>query len=201
MAVDYTNRISTELIQRQALLVLYDNINSKISSLSSNWTAEDNTFWGLLGRGTPGWTIEAIPTANFYPGTIPSLLDAVAGLSAPDLTKYPNVSTFAYRGDPKTSDDDTGENYTITLSVQIMAKSIGSEVEVNTRIQKTLEAAHLVLLENKTLYNTVIGLPAPSQTIGDVFVRLDPRDKTQRWYFQGGALEYKLDKYVDFYVA
>jgi hypothetical protein len=34
-----------------------------------------------------------------------------------------------------------------------------------------------------------------------VFVRIDPRDKTKRWYFQGGQYEYRLDKYVDFYPA
>jgi hypothetical protein len=201
MAVDYSTKIGTELIQRQALLVLYDKLNTTINSLSSGWTTADNTFWAALGRGTPAWTVETIDNINFYPGTVPSLMAAVAGLEAPDPEKYPNVSTFAHRGDPKRSSDDTGENFTITLAVEVMVKSFASEVEVNTRIQKTLEAVHSTLLENNTLYSSIIGLPSPSQSIGDVFVRLDPRDRTKRWYFQGGFLEYKLDKYVNYYTA
>jgi len=201
MAVDYSSKIATELVQRQALLVLYDKLNNKISSLSAAWTAGDIAFYTLLGRAAPGWTVETIDNTNFYPGHVPSLMDAVAGLSAPDPEKYPNCATFAYRALPKFSSDDTGENYTMTLSVQFIVKSLTSELEVNTRIQKTLEAAHSVLLENKSLYQTINGLPAPDQSLGDVFVRLDPRDKTQRWYFQGGFLEYRLDKYVDFYPA
>lgn len=199
MAVDYSSKISTELVQRQALLVLFDNLNTKITSLQAAWISDDNTFYGLLGRGTPGWTIETISNENFYPGTIPSLMDAVAGVNPPDITKYPNVSTFAHRAEPKRSNDDMGENYTIRLEVQAMVKSLNSEIEVNTRIQKTMESIHLVLLEHKSLYQTINNLPEPLQNIGDVFVRLNPREKTQRWYFQGGSLEYNLDKYVDFY--
>lgn len=201
MAVDYSSKIGTELIQRQALLVLYDNLNTKINSMSSTWTSEDNTYWALLGRGTPGWTIETIDNENFYPGTVPSLLAAVAGVETPNPEKYPNVCTFAHRGDPKNSSDDVGENYTLTLAVEIIVKSFVSEVEVNTRIQKTLEAAHSVLLANSTLYKTINRLPEPMINIGDVYIRLDPRDRNNRWYFQGGALQYRVDKYVDFYPA
>lgn len=203
MTVDYSSKIATELVQRQALLVLFDKLNTKITSSSAGWISDDNTFWGLLGRGTPGWTVETIPNANFFPGHIPSLMDAVAGVNAPDITKYPNVCTFAHRGDPNSPLDDHGEAYSLTLAVEVMVKSLNSEIEVNTRIQKTLEAAHLVFLENKlsTQYNTLRYIGSPLQTMGDVFVRLDPRDKTQRWYFQGGALEYRVNKYVDFYTA
>ena len=128
MAVDYSSKIGAELVQRQALLVLFDNLNNKITSLSTGWTTDDNTFWGLLGRGTPNWTVETVDNSNFYPGTVPSLMAAVAGLETPDPEKYPNVSTFTHRGDPKLSDDDTGENFTLTLAVEIMVKSFLSEV-------------------------------------------------------------------------
>lgn len=199
MAVDYSAKINTETIQRQALLVLFDGLNNKITSLQSGWTTEDNAFWALLGRGTPGWTVEQIPNANFHAGTKPSLMAAVAGLETPDITAYPNVVSFAYRGDPKRSNDDTGENYTIALSVEIIVKSLTSEEECNTRIQKTLEAAHLTLLDDRNLKRSINDLPAPLQSIGDLFVRLDPRDSKQRWYFQGGVLQYTIDRYVDFF--
>src|SRR5262245_28949600 len=97
MAVDLTTKLATELIQRQALLVLYDNLNNKINSLQAGWTAGDNTFWTALGRGTPGWAVETIPNANFHPGVVPSLMAAVASMETPDITKYPNVCTFAHR--------------------------------------------------------------------------------------------------------
>lgn len=199
MAVDYSAKLNTESIQREAILVLFTHLNTKIASLQSAWTAADNTFWAALGRGTPGWTVETVPIANFHAGAKPSLMAAVAGLETPDITAYPNVVTFAYRGDPRRSNDDTGEIYTITLSVEIIVKSVKSEEECNNRIQKTLEAAHLSLLENRDLNNTIIDLPPPLQSIGDLFVRLDPRDSKQRWYFQGGVLQYSIDKYIDFY--
>lgn len=197
MPVDLTAKVATELVQRQALLVLFDKLNTTITNSQTAWTTGDNTFWGLLGRGTPGWTVETIPNDNFFPGTIPSLINSIIGIGEVNLENYPNVCTLAYRGDPKRSNDDLGEDYTLTLQIEVIVKSLKSEVEVNTRIQKTLEACHLTLWDNRTLYNTINGLLPPVQTIGDVFAVRNPNDKYQVWYFQGGSLEYKLDKYVD----
>jgi len=154
-----------------------------------------------LGRGAATWTVEAIANENFYPGTIPSLINA-------PIEKYPNVCVICYRGSPKTSQDDLGENYTHTLAVEIMVKSgtfldndpvehiIFNEQEVNSRIQKTLDAAHLTLLDNRRLNNTIPELPAPEATIGDLFVRRTAGGQGDKWYWQGGTLQYNLDKYV-----
>lgn len=198
----YTGRLSLELVQREALIVLFDGLNDMITSMDSTWSSEDDALLSALGRGAATWTVEQIPNENFYPGTIPSLINA-------PIDKYPNVCVVCYRGDPKVSSDDLGENYTHTLAVEIMVKSgsfdsdvnlsegIFYEQEVNSRIQKTLDAAHLTLLANRHLNNTIPELPAPTVTIGDLFVRREEGGKGPRWYWQGGTLEYELDKYVD----
>lgn len=197
MPVDYSAKIDTELVQRETLLVLYDKLNAKITSLQSGWATLDNTFWTALGRGTPGWTVETIRPENFFPGTIPSLINTIIGPGELDPNKYPNICTIAYRGDPKRSSDDTGEMYSITLAIEVIVKSKKEEVEVNTRIQKTLEAINLVLEENRTLNGKILDLLAPTQTIGDVFAVRSPHDKEERWFFQGGVLEYKVDKFTN----
>ena len=114
--MDLTTRINTEVIQRQALKVLFDHLNDKIIEMRPIWAAEDDDFWSSLNRGQSGWTIETINDENFYPGTIPSLVGA-----EPD--KYPNVCTVAYIGEPNNSDDDTGDMYRVRLAIEIMVKS------------------------------------------------------------------------------
>jgi len=200
--MQYTGRLSMELVQRQALVVLFDGLNNMISSMNSTWATEDDALMTALGRGNASWTVEPIANENFYPGTIPSLINA-------PIEKYPNVCVVCYTADPKYSSDDTGENYTHVMAVEIMVKSgtfdsnapltdgIFFEQEVNSRIHKTLDAAHLTLLANRNLSNTIPDLPAPRVTVGDLFVRREQQGQGSRWYWQGGSLIYDLDKYVD----
>jgi hypothetical protein len=193
--MELTTRISTEKIQREALIILFNQLNAKIAAMQPTWTAEDDQLWAALGRGNPDWSVEPIPTTNFHPGTLEGILDR-------PLEQFPNVCTIAYMAQPRGSSDDTGDIYAITLAVEILVKSEESEEEVNSRIQKTLEAAHLVIMDNPTLNNTVprIGVP-PRQTIGDVQGRRFERGRPaleNRWYWQGGSLEYTIDKYVNF---
>jgi hypothetical protein len=191
-----------ELVQRQALIVLFNGLNSMISSMNATWNMEDDALMTALGRGNATWTVEQIANENFYPGTIPSLINA-------PIEKYPNVCVVCYTADPKTSSDDTGENYTHVMAVEIMVKSgtfpadasltegLFCEQEVNSRIHKTLDAAHLTLLANRHLNNTIPELPAPRVTVGDLFVRREAQGQGSKWYWQGGSLIYDLDKYVD----
>jgi len=200
--MQYTGRLSMELVQRQALMVLFDGLNSMISSMNATWASEDDALMAHLGRGNATWTVEQIANENFYPGTIPSLINA-------PIEKYPNVCVVCYTADPKLSSDDTGENYTHVMAVEIMVKSgtfdsnapltdgLFHEQEVNSRIHKTLDAAHLTLLTNRHLNNTIPELPAPRVTVGDLFVRREQQGQGNRWYWQGGSLIYDLDKYVD----
>jgi hypothetical protein len=200
--MDYSGRLLLEAVQREALIILFNGLNDKIASLKTTWEAEDEALQYALSRGNAHWSIEDISDDNFYPGTIPSLINA-------PIERYPNLCVICYRGIPKTSGDDTAENYTNVLAVEIMVKSgqyngddlldnLYHEQEVNSRIQKTLDAAHLTLLENRTLNNTIPEIPAPSVSVGDIFVRRETKGVGPKWLWQGGSLEYNLDKYVNF---
>lgn len=204
--MQYTGRLSLELVQRNALVVLYEGLNNMIASLNPTWAAEDDALMAALGRGNATWTVEQIANENFYPGTIPSLINA-------PIEKYPNVCVVCYTATPPESQDDTGELYNHVMAVEIMVKSgtfdppgeedltagLPYEQEVNSRIHKTLDAAHLTLLADKTLNNTIPALPAPQVTVGDLFIRRVQKGQGARYYWQGGSLIYNLDKYVDLY--
>jgi hypothetical protein len=197
----YTDRLQLEKIQREALIVLFGGLNNMIAAMNTTWLAEDDALFTSLGRGNATWTVETIANENFYPGTIPSLINA-------PIEKYPNVCVVCYQATPKPSTDDLGENYTDILAVEIMVKSgsfdpdtnlslgIFYEQEVNSRIHKTLDAAHMTLLNNRHLNNTIPELPAPEVAIGDLFIRRLEGGSGDRWYWQGGSLTYQLDKYV-----
>jgi len=192
--MELTTRLGTELIQREALIVLFNYLNDMIVAMNSQWTVEDDLFWAALNRGNEDWYVEPIEDMNFFAGTIPSLINA-------PIANYPNVSTICYIANPPGSSDDDGELYSNILAIEVMVKSINSEQEVNSRIQKTLDAIHLTFmdnLENRTLNNTIPKLNAPRQTVGDVFVRREKTNIGDKWFWQGGVLEYAVNKFVDF---
>jgi hypothetical protein len=198
--MDYSGRLLLEAIQREALIVLFKGLNNKIDSLNETWQIEDDEILNTLGRGNSTWTVEEIPDDNFYSGTIPSLINA-------SINKYPNCSVICYISEPKRSSDDIGENYTDILAVEIMVKSgpydqskheerFHHEQQSNSRIQKTLDAAHLTILDNRNLNNTIPDLPAPRVSVGDIFIRTEEKGRGNKWCWQGGSLEYDLDKYI-----
>ena len=186
---NYTVNSITENIGRQAIKVLYDNLNTRISSLSAGWIAEDATYFGSIGRSAPGYTVESITAENFYPGIVPSLITA-------PIENYPNCAAYAYLATPQVSRDDIGDFYTVRLRVEIMVKSEDSELEVNSRISRSLQAANAVMMENRTLNGLVPKFGFPRETKGDVFVRREDKSRGPRWFWQGGSLEYEVDKYV-----
>ena len=192
--MELTTRLGTELIQREAIIVLFNYLNDMIANMNLQWSIEDDEYWAALNRGNEEWFVEPIADNNFYAGTIPSLINS-------DIEKYPNIAAICYIANPPSSLDDDGELYTNVLAIEVMVKSINSEEEVNSRIQKTLDAVHLTFmdsLENRTLNNTIPKLNAPRQTVGDVFVRREKTNIGDRWYWQGGSLEYIVNKFVDF---
>lgn len=192
--MELSTRLGNELIQRKAIIVLYEHLNNKIAEMSSTWSSEDDDFWTALDRGNEDWFVEPIEDFNFYAGTIPSLINA-------PVENYPNVCAICYLGTPPNSFDDDGELYNHTLAIEVMVKSLTSEQEVNSRIQKTLDAIHLTFmdtLENRTLNNTIPKLNAPTSSVGDVFVRRENTSYGDRWYWQGGVLTYTVAKFVDF---
>ena len=192
--MDLSVRLGTEAIQRQAILVLFNNLNEKINFINETWSTEDDEFWSSMSRGNQEWFVENIDEQNFYAGTIPSLINS-------SIENYPNVCSICYIANPPGSLDDEGEFYQNLLAIEVMVKSYNSEQEVNSRIQKTLDAIHMTFmdsLENRTLNNTVPRLNAPRQTVGDVFIRREKTNYGDKWYWQGGSLEYVVNKFVDF---
>lgn len=192
--MELTTRLGTEAVQRAAIVVLFNHLNNMIISMNSTWAIEDDAFWSALSRGNQPWFVEPVNEENFYAGTIPSLINA-------PINKYPNVAAICYIATPPSSTDDRGELYQDLLAIEVMVKSINSEEEVNSRIQKTLDAVHLTFMnsfENRNLNNTISQLNAPRQTIGDVFIRREQTSHGDKWFWQGGTLEYTLQKYVSF---
>lgn len=187
--MDITPDITTEEIQRQAIKILYDNLNTEITNRSANWIVEDAAYYASIGRSAPGFTVETISAENFYPGVVPSLILA-------PIENYPNVSAYAWSATPTNSGDDVAEEYRIVLSIEVMVKSIDSELEANTRIQKTLEAIHAIMVKNPSINGTINTISPPSMSSGDVFVRRQEKSRGDRWFWQGGRLDYTGEKFA-----
>jgi hypothetical protein len=196
--MELSGRLYNQQIEREALLILFNGLNDKINEMMPTWEDEDDNLWISLNKGSQDWSIEEIDEDNFYAGIIPSLINA-------PKDNYPNVSVICYQGQPTDSSDDTGELYKYTLNVEIMVKSgsftedydVNLQQQVNTRIQKTVEAAHLTILDDRTLNNTVSQIGAPSFSVGDVFVRREDGGRAPKWYWQGGILIYDIYKFVN----
>lgn len=190
--MDLTVNLSTGKIERAALKVLYDGLNDKIEAMEATWANADADFYESIGRQDPVFTIEKIEADNFYAGHVPSLIEA-------PIDRYPNCSTICYFGRPQQSPDDLGEIYHLVLRVEIMARSEREEEEVNARLERMLEAVHAVILADSDIGGTAMRIQgAPAQEKGDVFVRRQEAGMGPRWFWQGGALEYIVHKYVSF---
>jgi hypothetical protein len=192
--MELTSRLGMEKIQREALLILANvtqGLNTKITAMQPTWTAEDDQLYAALGRSNPDWTVEQVLPANFHPGT-------AKGIMKWPVERFPNVCTICYQAfSPNDDDNDQGEFYSDRLAIEITVKSEESEEEVNSRIQKTLDAAHLVLWDYRTLNNTVPEISTPPDvSIGDVQIRRHREGIGADWYWQGGALTYIVNKYV-----
>jgi hypothetical protein len=99
------------------------------------------------------------------------------------------------RPSPGSASFDQMTIYRDTLYVEVMVKSMASEEEVNRRIQRTAEAANMVLMRHQTLRNVVGGFDDdPTMIIGDVFTRKERSSYGDRFFWQGARLEYPVRK-------
>ena len=189
--MDYNKRLFHKEIQRKALLQLFNGLNDKISEMEETWRDEDYEFLSELDRGQVEWYIEPILNENFYPGSIPSLIES-------PIEKLPNIAAFCYQGVPRNSEDDFGDFIDYNLVIEIMARSNTSEEEVNVRTDNLMEAANMGLLDDKTLGGIVTSIGPAKTSKGDVFIRRERQGQGNTWYMQGGSLEYVVEKYINF---
>ena len=195
---DYTQAIALNKIQQAALRILFEGLNAEITVQNGVFDITDGEFFAAIGQTDPNINAEQIPPDNFYAGHIPSLLKA-------EISKYPNVACIASQATPQRSTDDWGDMYNVSLAVELMARSeavpaakeFQAQLEVNGRIQRMMEAAHVVILENRTLRNTVPRLSSrPTVFVSDAFVRRENTSGTgDKWFWQGARLEYPVEKY------
>lgn len=173
---------------KQALALLKESLNREIDTVQSEWVSLD----GQLGYRTID--VEHVDRENFYHGHRPSLIDA-------PVERYPNCSVLAYSSSPspESAPGDHVNRYTVSLAVELMCKALGDDAEglVNSRTQRTVDAAHRVLMRERTLRGLISELgEAPTVLLTDVFVRPEKSGHGPRFLWQGARLEYPVLKYA-----
>jgi small nuclear ribonucleoprotein (snRNP)-like protein len=179
-----------ELIERAALKILYNELNTELAVIEATWIDEDLELNQLIGSDPIQVELELIEDGNFYQGHVPSLIEA-------SIDKYPNVAVTCDTADPaeQESDYDQFNNYTNSLGVEIMCKSLYNEIEVNRRTTRTLEAVHNVMMRNTTLDGTIEGFDKdPSAILTDVFTRSDRTQGENDWYWRAGRIDYQITR-------
>lgn len=181
--------LGLERIAREALIVLLETVNDAIEEQQSYWDTLDEELATARGIDYVPLTIEPIESQNFYLGHQPSLLNA-------SVDKYPNISVMADHAGAGGDDYDQGEIYSDRLWVEIMVKSAtANEEEVNSRIQRTMDAVNICMLSNPTLRGTIHGYEGPpTADIGEVFTRKERTAYGEEFVWQGARLEYMVRK-------
>jgi hypothetical protein len=203
MATLIDKGLGLERIQREAFLVLFNNLNEEIGLLETAWMTLDNELSVETGRDFDAITLERVEDFNFHIGHRPSLIEA-------PIQRYPNVSVMAYQVRPEgVNQIDQMSQSLDRLFIEIMVKSpqyetsteeatagqVEAERIVNARIQRMTDAVNNVIQSNRTLNGTVqeiIGIP--SVIISDVFPRAANTSYGQPWLWQGSRLEYEVSK-------
>jgi hypothetical protein len=204
MIVDLLDQLDLEGLQDQAAIILAEEVNEEIASIDGQRVEADNALYTVLGLVTT-LPMACEPIVEFHPGHRPSLIDA-------PIEHYPNLSVMAYQAQPRTSSDDQGTWYGVTVSVEVMVKAVGSDDEdrftrenqaaeelVNRRVQRTARAVHNVMLRDRSLGGFLIGSglgDTPTRTIGDAFARREKDGSGARWLWQGARMDFTIDKYV-----
>lgn len=180
-------------VQRAALRQIFSNLNDVIDEINSIMVPEDTEFEEFLGRENPsGTSVEHIESANFHEGHRPSLIKA-------PISEYPNCCVWCVRAIPTAESAlmDHGASYNDLLYVEIMVKASPGEDEedVNRRIERTAEAAHICLMRDPSLGGKVTGFSSePTLNLSDVFVRRERTSTGPQWYWQGARIEYAARK-------
>jgi len=205
--------IQLERLTRAAVLLLADNttgINVEIDDQNTSWGGggelDDPQFWTALGLTDPEAQVEHIEQGNFYPGHVPSLMDA-------PIDKYPNLAVMANRADALPSTDDWAEQYAVGLAVEIMCRAECSSDRpsqdedaraaelVNMRINRTVVAAHKVMMSDaaRSFMSLVPKIGnTPNVITTDVFVAHQEKGRGPRWFWQGARLDYRIVQWLNY---
>jgi hypothetical protein len=187
MQLDVTQSLGLELIGKQALLQIRDNFNVQLGAQQQRWDELDDEM------KLPRTHVEEIMVENFYHGHHPSLVEA-------PVDRYPNCSVMAWQLTPLLSDFDEVDLFQLALYVELMCKSDDDEAEVNSRIERTVDAAHACVLLDRTLGGVVHEIGnTPSVLLTDVFVRPETRQTGHRFLWQGARVEYTVTKATSLY--
>ena len=184
--------IGLEAIQREAFYVLFSGFNNALIQVENFMADSDTKFYATTGRTPPPASIDPVIPDNFHEGHRPSLI------SAP-IDAYPNCCAYVMTAVPAPENNllDHTETYNDLLIVELMVRANPSEGEdiVNRRCVRSLEAAHLAIMSNKTLNGIVSSIDsAPSVERSEVFTRKERTSYGQEWYWQAGKLEYVVTK-------
>lgn len=210
MTLLFDHSTGLERIQREACVILADQLNDTIASIETAWNILDVDFNTRMGVSYPLVTVERVPVTNIIPGHRPSLINAPVDM-------YPNVSIMAFTSEPggANEDIDFGYDTTATMFIEVMVKSgpygrddISGEGEylTNCRINRTVDAIVEIFsseLSNQTLNGLIPRITEPPiAAISNVFTRTEEGRGVLaqgRYFFQGARLEYAIEKYIQAY--
>jgi len=179
-----------ELVQLEVGKILYEELNTEIDQFQSLWQQRDAEWQSLVGLGDADVVVEYIEDQNFHLGHRPSLI-----LNDTPREAYPNISVMAYQGRPTDNIIDQASNFNIAIDIEVMTKSESSELEVDRRTHRTVEAVQQVLSRNSSLGGKSLGWDnAPIIQLTDIFARQENVSTGEQWFWQGSRIRYTLDK-------
>ena len=179
-----------ELIEREAIKILYEELNDELVLVQDEWEERDIEINQLTGEDPITVELELIEEENFYYGHRPSLVEA-------PVDRYPNVCSIAESSEPSEYEMDQFNNYQVGLGIEIMCKSLYNESEVNRRTVRTAEAVNRVLMRNNTLNGQCEGFDFdPSLILTNVFVRSDHPQGDKEWYWRAARIDYTITRHA-----
>ncbi len=182
--------LGLERVARETLIVLIETLNDELAAQEIAWAPLDEDLATRRGLTYEPTLLEPVELQNFYLGYQPSLINA-------EVEKYPNVSVMADRAGSAPGGEafDHIDVYLLSLSIELMVKSLKSEEEVNLRVQRMADAVNICMLGNKTLRGKVSAFEgAPDVNVSEVFVMKEKKAYGPEWVWQGARLEYVVRK-------
>lgn len=187
MSVLNESGVGLELIQLETTKILFENLNKELSVQESKWESRDKEWNRLTGQLPIKTELEHIQPENFHSGHRPSLIE-----TSPE--RYPNVSVMAYRANPIDGVFDQLSNFNVIIDIETMVKG-QSEIEVDRRNHRTVEAVHQVLTRNESLNGTSKGFDNdPLVQLSDIFIRDSQTSHGEKLFWAGARVRYNITR-------